>query len=133
MPPSPLKVWMLLYLHSNGLGRSHPNQATLKKLMGVSSETVVPRALKWLVEHNAVIKVGHKNRIGEYEKRLHSRSLVYQLTGVVFINDNWHALLFMSKEEANPILAELEKLLKLDNWEEYIPRWWNLVTGQNYP
>lgn len=76
--------------------RCYPSIKKIAKDTGQST-SVVDAALDWLVEHDAIVKVGYHQRIGK-EKKLPSRQSVYQLTGMVTIGEQTYPYLFLNPE-----------------------------------
>lgn len=76
--------------------RCYPSVKKIAKDTGQST-SVVDAALDWLVEHDCIVKVGYRSRIGK-EKRLPNRQSVYQLTGMITLGDETYFYLFLNPE-----------------------------------
>lgn len=84
--------------------RCYPSIKKISKDTGLST-SVVDAALDWLVASKALIKVGYVHRIGK-EKKLPNRQSVYQLTGVLVVDDKEYPYLFLNPE-THAIVSEL--------------------------
>lgn len=102
-----LQGWLLvnLYWQTNAHLRCWVGTNKLAKQCDVASATL-DKALDWLVEHSAVIKVPFDKRHNE-EKKLHQRKTVYQLTGVIKINDEWKRYIEVANPETMYTIATL--------------------------
>lgn len=102
-----LQGWLLvnLYWQTNAHLRCWVGTNKLAKQCDVASATL-DKALDWLVKHGAVIKVPFDKRHNE-EKKLHQRKTVYQLTGVIKINDEWKRYIEVANPETMYTIATL--------------------------
>lgn len=96
---------VLLYWHSNAHGRCWPSMATLCKEIGCGSQKA-DAIIDWLVEHGALMKVPVDKRETE-EKELSERKTVYQLTGVIQIQNQWRFYLAGLNDETHATLKHL--------------------------
>lgn len=96
-PDGRLAVLMALVLHANARNRCWPSTDTLARETGYSVPTVVA-AKQWLAEHKAFRLVAYELR-AEEEKDLPQRQFIYQLSGVLRLDDGRiERYLYMSEE-----------------------------------
>lgn len=107
-PDGRLAVLIVLILRSNIRLRCWPSTDLIVSDTGWSVDSVVD-ARKWLEKHKAVVLVPYSKRVDEEEK-LPRRQIIYQLTGVIQINDRVVPYLFLSPESTRAIKAVLSEV-----------------------
>lgn len=92
-----LAVYVAYLLHANMRNRAWPSIDLLVKETGWSRSSVV-NAKKWLIEHQALERVEYEQRAGDDELKLHQRTDIMQITGVLAINGEVVPLLYFNQQ-----------------------------------
>lgn len=103
---SRLPVFMCIYLHKNIRNRSWPSNELIHNETGISSAPI-SNAIDWLVNSQAVMLVPFERRVG-LELKLPNRKNIYQLTGVVLIDEEYYPYMNLAPEGWQSIAADLE-------------------------
>jgi len=103
-----LPVLLYLLLRCNKHLRCWPDVETIARETGIGKPRIV-EALAWLVAHQAVMYVPVAKRTG-HEQKLRKNRRIYQLTGVITLNEQPIEYLFLSAEERQQLLSELARL-----------------------
>lgn len=101
-----LAVYIAYLLHANMRNRAWPSIDLLIKETGWSRASVVA-SKKWLMDHRALERVEYDQRAGDDEMRLHQRTDIMQITGVVVIDGEVIPLLYFN-QQTNDSLNSLD-------------------------
>lgn len=101
-----LYVLMSIYLHRNIRYRAYPSNAEIMKETGLTASPVT-NAIKWFVEHQAFLKVPYGKRVGD-ERELGKHKNIYQLTGILRLEDVVIPYLHLTPEGWRDIAVEVE-------------------------
>lgn len=107
-----LATFIYLYLRKNIRNRCWPSYITIMPDIG-SSKPTVSKAIQWLEETLAIIRVPYEKRIGD-EKKLPVRSSVYQLTGIIVLDGEIVPYMAVTPETQASIIEELRSLNRQD-------------------
>lgn len=105
---SRLHVFMSIYLHKNLRNRSWPSNDLIAEETGLSSAPI-SESISWLLSQGVVMLVPYDKRMGD-ETKLPNRKNIYQLTGVVLVDGEYHPYLNMTPEGWYSTAADLELL-----------------------
>lgn len=118
-----LYVLMSIYLHRNIRFRSYPSNADIMKETGLTSSPV-SNAVRWFVEHQAFLRVPYGKRVGD-ERELGKHKNIYQLTGILKLDDVIVPYLHLTPEGWKSLLVEVEGLSD-SSLREYLQREYSL-------
>ena len=124
-----LKLWIVLYLHSNDILRCYPSFETMSKGLG-KTEMTLSRSIKGLEDKRAVFRVPQDLRMGYAERhQLSHKNNVYQLTGVVVAGKaGLQPIVFLKDETAKTIQSELMRL-RPKYTQDFWDCWYKMVTN----
>lgn len=103
-----LYVLMCIYLHRNLRYRAYPSNAQIMAETGLTASPVT-NAIKWFVAHQAFLKVPYDKRMGE-EKTLGKHKNIYQLTGILKLENAVVPYLHLTPEGWRDIAVEVETI-----------------------
>lgn len=115
-----LNVLIALILRANVRNRCYPSMKRLAKDTGYGLEAVT-EAKKWLEEHGAIEIVTFAQRVGDEKKIASHRQHIYQLTGVIIVDDVTYPYFYVSPTEILPseispteteVVKEVKKIKK---------------------
>jgi hypothetical protein len=103
-------LFTMYYLHSDQLLRCFPSNETLKEETGIKHDGTLQKQRDQLIAMKALILVPNDKRLEEKEKELHPRRYVYQITGIIELEDG--TVIPTVHINSPEILATHAKLLK---------------------
>lgn len=103
---SRLSVFISIFLHKNTRNRSWPSNELIATETGLSSAPI-SAAIAWLIERHVVVLVPFDKRVG-LELKLSNRKNIYQLTGVVLVNEEYHPYMNLTPEGWESVSTDLD-------------------------
>jgi hypothetical protein len=105
---SRLPVFISIFLHKNTRNRSWPSNELIATETGLSSAPI-SAAIGWLIEKHVVVLVPFDKRVG-LEIKLSNRKNIYQMTGVVLVDEEYHPYMNLTPEGWESVAADLDIL-----------------------
>lgn len=105
---SRLPVFVSIFLHKNTRNRSWPSNDLIADETGLSSAPI-SAAIGWMIEQHVVVLVPFDKRVG-LELKLSNRKNIYQLTGVVLVDEEYYPYMNLTPEGWQSIAADLDDM-----------------------